>query len=274
MTPADELDDHDRGLSFDVSTLLTRRAALTALAGASLASLAACRSAQPKAAAVATTAAAAGSAAAPPVGTQIPEETAGPFPGDGSNGANVLTASGIVRSNLTASFGTGSAVASGVPLAITLTVLDTSNGSAPLAGAAVYIWHCDALGRYSLYSDGVTGENYLRGVQQTDAQGVVRFASIYPGTYPGRWPHAHFEIYPNPAAAAASTGKLRTTQLALPEDVSKLVYAGPGYDGSTQNLSQLSLDTDSVFRDGYSLQLAKVTGTVAQGLAATLNVPV
>jgi protocatechuate 3,4-dioxygenase beta subunit len=125
-----------------------------------------------------------------------------------------------------------------------------------------------------LYSDGVTGENYLRGVQQADAAGVVTFTSIYPGAYQGRWPHAHFEVYPDLAAAAASTGKLRTTQLALPEDVCKQVYAGPGYKGSTQNLSQLSLDTDMVFRDGYSLQLAKVTGTVDQGLTATLNVPV
>jgi hypothetical protein len=86
---------------------------------------------------------------------------------------NVLTESGIVRSDITTSFGTASGLAYGVPLTITLTVLDTANGSAPLEGAAVDLWHCDQAGRYSLYSDGVTSENYLRGVQEAAADGTV-----------------------------------------------------------------------------------------------------
>jgi hypothetical protein len=177
-----ELHDHDRGLSHDLPTLLSRRRALTALfAGAGAVALAGCAgdstatgSAATSPAAAATTASGSASATATgtaSAGTQIPEETAGPYPGDGSNGVN-------------------------------------------------------------------------------------------------------FEVYPSAAKATTASDKLRTSQLALPEDISTLVYATDGYSQSIQNLARSSLATDNVFSDGYSLQLATVTGTVAGGLTATLNVPV
>ncbi|MEP7055909.1 MAG: 3,4-dioxygenase subunit beta [Actinomycetota bacterium] len=262
--------DHDRGLAFDFAQMVSRRGVLTLLGGAGLASLAACSSKSTRTSAA--TSATETSGAAPT--TEIPEETAGPFPGDGSNGANVLTQSGIVRSDITKSFGTGSATAAGVPLTIKLTLLDINKGAAPMAGAAVYIWHCDRDGRYSLYSQGVEGENYLRGVQEAGPDGVVTFTTIYPAAYPGRWPHVHFEIYENLARAAAAGDKLRTSQLALPLETNQLVYATPGYEASVGNLAQTSLNTDMVFSDGYSLQLAKISGSVANGLTASLNVPV
>jgi protocatechuate 3,4-dioxygenase beta subunit len=207
---------------------------------------------------------------------EIPEETAGPFPGDGSNGVDVLAESGVVRSDITSSFGSSTTVAEGVPLTVRLRVLDVSDGASAggLAGAAVYLWHCGREGRYSLYSDGVTNENYLRGVQVADGDGYVTFTSIYPAAYSGRWPHIHFEVYPGIEDATSAGNKLRTTQLALPEDVSRAVYATDGYDASIANLGQTSLQTDTVFSDGYSLQVAKVTGSVDGGLTATLNVPV
>lgn len=124
---------------------------------------------------------------------EIPDETAGPFPGDGSNGVNVLTQSGIVRSDITHSIGSGSAVAAGVPLTIKLKVIDLSADGKALAGAVVYLWHCDREGRYSMYSEGVTQENYLRGIQKAGADGTVTFTSIYPAAYSGRWPHIQFE---------------------------------------------------------------------------------
>src|SRR5262249_49654097 len=93
---------------------------------------------------------------------EVPSETAGPYPGDGSNGPNVLDDSGIVRHDIRRSFGDSRALATGVPLRVNLTVTDASNDYAPLSGAAVYLWHCDRRGRYSMYSSGVTGENYLR----------------------------------------------------------------------------------------------------------------
>ena len=156
-------------------------------------------------------------------------ETAGPYPGDGSNGVNVLTESGIVRSDITRSFGSASGVAEGVPLTIKLTVLDTANGAGPLQGAAVYLWHCDREGRYSLYSEGVTQEDYLRGVQETGGDGSVTFTSIFPAAYSGRWPHIHFEVYPSLDAATTASGKLRTSHLAVPEDACRQVYATDGY---------------------------------------------
>jgi len=116
----------------------------------------------------------------------IPEETAGPFPGDGSNGPNVLAESGIVRSDITRSFGSASGVAKGVPLTIRLKVLDTANGSVGREGAAVYLWHCDIDGRYSLYSEGVTQENYLRGVQETGGDGSVTVSAAWKPRPSGR----------------------------------------------------------------------------------------
>src|SRR4051812_8868074 len=50
---------------------------------------------------------------------KIPEETQGPYPGDGSNGANALAISGIVRSDIRSSIGGASGVADGVPLTVT-----------------------------------------------------------------------------------------------------------------------------------------------------------
>ena len=125
----------------------------------------------------------------------IPRETAGPFPADGSNGPTVLGASGVVRSDIRPSFAGLSGTADGVPLTIALTIVSASTCS-PLAGRAVYLWHCDRLGRYSLYSPGATDQNYLRGVQEADGSGRVTFTSIYPACYSGRWPHIHFEGVP------------------------------------------------------------------------------
>jgi protocatechuate 3,4-dioxygenase beta subunit len=204
----------------------------------------------------------------------IPEETAGPFPGDGSNGPNVLTQSGVVRSDIRTSFGDFSGTAAGVPLTVELTVLDTAIGNSPRAGAAVYIWHCDREGRYSLYSPGATEQNYLRGVQAANRDGVVRFTTVFPAAYSGRWPHIHFEVYPSLDAATSASGRIATSQLALPEDVCNAVYATEGYEASVRNMQRTSLSSDMVFRDGVDRQLATVTGDPSSGYTATLNVPV
>src|SRR5829696_3479068 len=120
--------DHDGGLQFDVSTLMTRRRALQLAAVGGLAAVVGCGSSSDGSAGSAATATSGGAGAG--ATPEVPEETAGPFPADGSNGVNVLTESGIVRSDLTRSFGTGSAAAEGLPLAIELTVLDVSEGAA------------------------------------------------------------------------------------------------------------------------------------------------
>jgi len=205
--------------------------------------------------------------------SKIPSETEGPFPGDGSNGPNALGQTGVVRSDIRSSFAGLSGTADGVPLTIALTIVSAST-CAPLAGRAVYLWHCDRLGRYSLYSSGVTNQNYLRGTQETNASGIVTFTSIYPGCYSGRWPHIHFEVYPSLAAATSVANKIATSQIALPKATNDVVYATAGYEASIANQAQVTLASDNVFSDGATLELATITGSVAGGLTATLTVAV
>jgi protocatechuate 3,4-dioxygenase beta subunit len=263
----DELEDHDRGLSYDLPRLMSRRRALGVLGGSvALAALAACGSSPSS---TGSSAATGGEDAA-----EIPEETAGPYPGDGSNGPNVLTESGVVRSDITRSFGDASGVAEGVPMTVDLTLLDVAAGGTPLAGAAVYLWHCNIDGRYSMYDQDIAGENYLRGVQESDSDGKLAFTSIFPAAYAGRWPHIHFEVYESLEAATSGASKLKTTQLALPKDACDLVYATAGYEQSVRNLAQTSLDTDMVFGDGYAGQLATTSGSVDSGIRVALNVGV
>ena len=208
----------------------------------------------------------------------IPEETEGPYPGDGSNSsggsiANALALSDIVRSDIRSSIAGASGVAQGVLLTLVLELVDTNGACADLAQYAIYVWHCDREGRYSMYSSGVAGENYLRGVQATASDGTVTFQTIFPGCYSGRWPHIHFEIYRSTNTASSWTNKLRTSQLALPADVCSAVYNGAsGYSASVANLSRISLATDGIFSDGYGSQLATVTGDLASGYAARLQV--
>jgi protocatechuate 3,4-dioxygenase beta subunit len=200
----------------------------------------------------------------------IPQETQGPYPGDGTNGPNALALSGIVRSDIRSSIAGATGVAAGVPLTLRLRLLDTT--CTPLPGFAVYLWHCDQVGRYSMYSAGATEENYLRGVQEADEDGVVTFTTIFPGCYSGRWPHIHFEIYESLAAASSANNVVKTSQLALPESACDEVYATSGYEASVTNLSRISLSSDNVFSDGVTLQLASITGDVDSGFVATLDV--
>jgi len=205
--------------------------------------------------------------------SKTPEETAGPFPGDGSNGANVLNQTGVVRQDIRSSFAGLTGTATGVPLVIQLTLVSASTCT-PLANRAVYLWHCDALGRYSLYTSGVTNQNFLRGVQEADANGQVTFTSIFPGCYAGRWPHIHFEVYPSVSAATQVSNKIATSQIALPKATCDLVYAQSGYSGSASNLSRISLASDMVFSDGSALELATMSGSVGAGMVAALTVAV
>jgi protocatechuate 3,4-dioxygenase beta subunit len=205
----------------------------------------------------------------------ISEETAGPFPGDGSNGPDVLSQSGVVRSDITSSFGSSTTKVPGVPARIELKVVNAWAGCAPLKDAGVYVWHVDNERRYSMYSNGATGENYLRGVQPTDANGVATFTSIFPSCYSGRWPHIHFEVYPSVDAATSGSGRLATSQMALPQDVCETVYASSQYPRSTSNLSRVTLATDTVFGDdGAVHEIGTVTGDASSGYTLALRVPV
>ena len=253
--------DHGDGLHEDLVRLASRRDALKVFGAGG-------------AAAILATLGIGTAQAKTPTGT-VPGETAGPYPGDGSNGPDVLDDSGIVRHDIRRSFGSSRTLATGVPLRVNLTVTDASDGYAPLSGLAVYLWHCDRLGRYSMYSSAIAGENYLRGIAKTDGDGTAWFRTVFPACYDGRWPHLHFEVYKSVATAVANGPIVKTSQIALPAAACKKVYASSRYAGSAANLARTSLSSDNVFGDDRAIhQLATVTGSVKEGVVANLTIAV
>jgi protocatechuate 3,4-dioxygenase beta subunit len=274
-----EIDEDDRGLVYDIRTLVNRRGVLGLFGGVAAATLLAACAPTTDVTAVAPTRTPTATPTPSPSATStpltaVPDETGGPYPGDGSNGVNVLDDSGIVRSDIRSSFGASTTTATGVPLQIQLTVRDAATGAA-LTGAAVYIWHCDAAGNYSLYGSAAANENYLRGVQEVDSTGTVTFTSIYPACYQGRWPHIHFEVYRDVATAISSGPIVKTSQIALPQESSDLVYATASYESSARNMAAVSLATDMVFSDDGGIhQIANMSGSVAAGYTAALTVGV
>ncbi|WP_084651403.1 intradiol ring-cleavage dioxygenase [Ottowia thiooxydans] len=211
-----------------------------------------------------------------------PTETEGPYPGDGSNRVNgslvnVLAQSGVVRSDIRSSFGSLSGTAEGLPMTLKIAVVNVNNNCAPLTGYAVYLWHCTRGGEYSLYSSSIQNQNYLRGVQVTDSNGQCAFVSIFPGCYDGRWPHIHFELYQSANTAMSYSNKLLTSQMAMPMDISRAVYAAvSGYSASVSNLARISLASDNVFSDNTSEQIAwqtpTFTGDTTNGYTATITI--
>ena len=276
----DHAHDHDRGLAHDVAVLnerlMDRRRILGLIGGlGALGALAACGQADSGSAAspsAASTSAAASASASSGSLTEVPDETGGPYPADGSNGPNSLDDSGIVRSDIRSSYDISTNVAEGVPLTVRLTVRDTASGDA-LAGAAVYLWHATRDGQYSLYT--LPTENYLRGVQETDSTGTVQFTTVFPGCYDGRWPHIHFEVYPSLADATSSGPIVKTSQIAMPKETCEVVYATSGYEASAGNLAGTSLAQDMVFGDDGGIhQLASMSGDATSGYTAALTIGV
>lgn len=129
---------------------------------------------------------------------------------------------------------TTGAVSAGVPLRLRLLVHRVDGAvCAPVTGAAVDVWQCDASGIYSDVRDfqglfDTRGRKFLRGYQVTDGTGAVEFTTIYPGWYAGRAVHIHFKIR---LAAGAGRAYEFTSQLYFDEEVTDLVHGRPPYDG-------------------------------------------
>ncbi|MYM87524.1 intradiol ring-cleavage dioxygenase [Rugamonas sp. FT82W] len=282
MHPHD--DTHEHSLAADLGAMLNlasdRRQTLRwLLAGASALPVLGCGGGGSSAADSTSTGTATTTTPATGACAVIPEETGGPYPGDGTNSnnsgvVNVLTQSGVVRSDIRASFNGPAGVAEGVPLTIKLQIVNANGSCAALSGYAVYLWHCDRDGNYSLYSNGVTDQNYLRGVQASDSNGNVAFQTIFPGCYAGRTTHVHFEVYPTLAKSTSAANRVKTSQFTFPMATLNEVYAATGYSASVRNLAQISYATDNVFSDGYSLQMGAVTGNATDGYVVTLTVGV
>jgi protocatechuate 3,4-dioxygenase beta subunit len=213
-----------------------------------------------------------------------PTETNGPYPSDGSNSANgsvsnILTSSGIVRSDIRNSFGSSTTTAPGLPVTLTITLVNSNMSCEPLQAYAIYMWHCDSGGNYSIYSSGLSNENYLRGVQVTDANGQATFTTVFPGCYSGRYPHMHFEIYPGLASATSYKNSVLISQMAMPSDICTEVYKSvSGYSQSVTNFSQVTVSSDNVFGDNTAAQIAQQTpslsGDTTNGFTGTILIGV
>lgn len=280
-------DEHHLGLSADLARLLAQPASrrqslrwLFAGAGAVALPLVGCGGGTEAGYGISTSTTTTGTGSTgSAVCSIIPEETGGPYPGDGtnrnSNGvANALVLSGIVRSDIRSSVAGAAGVAQGVPLTIRLKLENVAQGCAAAAGATVYLWHCTREGGYSMYTSGIVNENYLRGVQEADSEGWVTFTTIFPGCYDGRMPHVHFEVYPTLARSTVATNRIKTSQFAFPLATTNEAYASSGYASSVSNLARITFATDNVFSDGTTLQMPTMTGSASQGYTATLTVGV
>ncbi len=306
----DNAHDHDRGLAFDLETIDTRmmgrRRALALFASAgTVGFLASCggdgatasggtassSSASSTSSTSSTTSSSGGTTTSSTTsstssgGTATciadPAETGGPFPGDGTNTAaggvspNVLPVSGVVRSDIRSSFIGSNTVATGVHLALTLTVVNVNAACAPLVGYAVYLWHCNRLGQYSLYD--VPAESYLRGVQVTNASGQVTFTTIIPGCYAGRYQHMHFEVFSSLTNATSGRFAVLTSQLAMPVAACNAVYADTTlYPNSANRFASTTTANDNVFGDNTAAQIAvmtpMLTGSPAVGYTGTATI--
>lgn len=253
---------HDLGFAHDLPRMIGRRRLLALMGGMGLVGLA-------------------GGPVAALDCVALPWETAGPYPADGSNVkdgqvVNALTQEGVIRQDIRTSFGTLTQVADGLQLDLELTLVN-ADGCTPLEGHALYLWHCDTTGNYSLYD--ITDANYLRGVGVADAEGKVRFTTIFPGCYDGRWPHIHFEVFESIEAAVSGEASVLTAQIALPESDCADVYAADArYSNGTVNLGRISIATDNVFSDNSADQIAQqtpvLTGDPQAGYSGAVTIAV
>ena len=188
-----------------------------------------------------------------------PEQTEGPY----------FVDEALNRSDIRSDPSDGS-VRPGARLDLTLNVSRLAGGAcAPLAGAVVDLWHCDAAGVYSDVQDpgfDTTGKKFLRGFQTTDANGSARFTTIYPGWYSGRTVHIHFKVRTSPREAR---GHEFVSQLYFDDAFTDRVHAKPPYASKTGRRRRNG--GDGIYRDGGSQLLLAVT-PAAEGYAATFDV--
>lgn len=157
----------------------------------------------------------------------------------------------------------------GVLLALTFRVSQLTNACAPLGGASVDVWHCDAAGVYSDVSDpgfSTVGKKFLRGYQVTDSSGVAKFTTIYPGWYQGRAVHIHFKIRSHTGSGAAYEF---TSQLFFDDAITDQAYTQAPYN--TRGQRTLRNAGDSIYNQGGS-QLLLAPAKTANGYSATFDI--
>ncbi len=184
----------------------------------------------------------------------------------------------LFRSDIRTDPSTGVARA-GVPLTLTINVQNLTGGAcSTLEGAYVDIWHCDAKGIYSdegTYNPGggtgqvnTTGQKFLRGYQITDANGQVKFTTIYPGWYSGRTIHIHFRVRTYNGSTVLSNF---VSQIFFDETVNNTVLAQSSYSRTTGR--DTTNASDMVYRVANpERMLATVTGDLTAGYQATITI--
>lgn len=206
-----------------------------------------------------------------------PTEIRGPFPADGTRASgqtlSVFGQQGLVRRDIRTSFAGMAGEAPGVKLDCAIRLVSAQT-CAPLAGHGLYLWQCDAAGDYSLYNR--EDVNWLRGMQASDADGVVRFTTIVPGCYGGRAPHVHIEAFESLDAATSGHASLLVSQLAFTEEECAKVYqASSDYGSSLANLSRWPAARDFAFsgpEEERMAQTIQLSGSPEKGYAGTATV--
>lgn len=154
----------------------------------------------------------------------------------------------------------------GVNMTANITIKNKNTGCGALQGAVVDIWHCDADGNYSEYGS-LTSSHFLRGRQTSDANGLVSFNTVFPGWYNGRAVHIHVHVY-------SATGKsLLVTQIAFPASICDTVFT-TATSFYKKGKADTSNERDGIFSDGYTTQLASVSGDITKGMVLTHNIVV
>jgi len=252
-----------------VGRVLTRRDAVRLLAVSGAAAIAGCR---PGSGSVSDTTpagrvATVGAANVLPACVAKPELEIGPYFLDKQ----------LDRSDIRMDPGT-KAVKYGATLRLVFNVRQIANGQCtPLPGAMVDLWHCDAAGEYSGFADNrvgfnTVGQQFLRGYQVSDANGVARFTTIYPGWYPGRAVHLHFKIR-TPASAVAANGADPvyefTSQLFFDESFTDRVHARAPYAAKGQR--DLRNRNDRIYQESGDTLLLNVA-SVGDGYDASFDI--
>ncbi len=176
-----------------------------------------------------------------------PTETIGPYP----------SLTDLIRSDIREG-------RRGLQVTLAITVVNFTSACAPVSGAVVEVWQCDANGDYSQYGT-ARAETFLRGIQTTDASGRVTFTTVYPGWYQGRATHIHVEVTVNGRS-------VKVTQIAFPENVTAAVYGTGVYAARGQNPTTNA--RDGIFADSLSEELATLVGDTTNGYTATYQLGV
>lgn len=186
-----------------------------------------------------------------------PQQTEGPYFVD-----DVLQ-----RADLRTDAASGEPIA-GAPFELRFFVGQLHNGQcAPLANAKVDLWHCDAQGVYSSVQDwrrDTRSQQFLRGYQLTDQQGMAKFFTIFPGWYPGRTVHFHFKIRSGPQHRQEFT-----SQLYFDDGLIDKIFAQAPYNARGERRTRNT--QDGIFRRSGE-QLLLTPQATAKGYVATFAV--